>query len=197
MFAVKEVSLFNVNIMKPSLFLAIICTFFTATLHAQTEQANIPEKDKAAPGSIEKLLRVTEVDLISESMVEHMKGVLDQNIKHTIDTEGLTDGDVPALENIRSQLQDWIEMEMTWDRLSPMYVQAYRDVFTQKEIDDLTEFFSSDTGRKFIKKQQDLQGLVNYMLQSNMKTFMDRFKSRYNVLIGDLIDNKAEKAESE
>jgi len=101
------------------------------------------------------------------------------------------------LDNIRSQLQDWIETEMTWERLSPMYIQAYRDIFTQKEIDDLTEFFSSDTGRKFIKRQQDLQGLVNYMLQSNMKTFMDRFKSRYNVLIGDLIDNKADQAESE
>jgi len=190
MFAVIEVSLFNLFMMKPSLFLALTISFLTVSLFAQTAQNEIPTNEQASAGSIEKLLRVTEMDLMVEGMVENMQGILDQQIKNTIDSEKLTDMDVPALESLRNQLQDWISMEISWDRLSPMYVEAYGRFFTQKEIDDMISFFSSDSGRSFISKQQELQGMINYLLQTNMKTFMDRFQSRFNVLMTDLVDNR-------
>lgn len=58
--------------------------------------------------------------------------------------------------------------ELSWDKISPMYMNIYRTTFTQKEVNDLITFYKSSTGQAVIEK------LLVVMQQSmvQMKTYI-------------------------
>lgn len=171
------------------LFLAFISSLCLISALAAEDA---PKPPPASSESVERLLILTQMDLASENMTEYMKGVLDQQMAHTIETEELGDAYVGGLESTRNMLSEWIESEMAWEKIKAIYVASYASVFTQEEIDDLIAFYETPTGRSFIEKQPQLQPIINYYTQDYMGAFMKRFQSRYNALISDLLSSKTQ-----
>jgi hypothetical protein len=53
--------------------------------------------------------------------------------------------------------------ELSWDKISPMYINIYRTTFTQKEVNDMIAFYKSSTGQAVVEK------LPMVMQQSTMQ----------------------------
>jgi hypothetical protein len=66
----------------------------------------------------------------------------------------------------------WIRTHMAWPTVKGVYVSQLKTLLTEEEVDDLVDFYDSDTGRKWTTKQPallaSLQGQVDtdfgYML---------------------------------
>jgi hypothetical protein len=58
--------------------------------------------------------------------------------------------------------------EMSWATLRPMYVQIYRDTFTQKEVDGLIAFYKSPTGVAFVDKMPVVMQKSQALMQTRI-----------------------------
>jgi len=102
-----------------------------------------------------------------ERMQEQM---IDQNTKSPEEKE-------KAKAAMRAAMQSTRE-EFSWDRIGPMFVDVYAEVFTKEELDQLNEFYESPIGRKFVEKQPQLQAATMMRMQSLMREVMPKIQAK-------------------
>jgi hypothetical protein len=93
---------------------------------------------------------------------------VDEQFERTIDqTVSMADGmidqdadlDEAGREKARKIARAGMEASMnrlSWERLGPIIVEIYAEVFTVEEITGMTDFFESPIGQSFIEKQPQL-----------------------------------------
>ncbi|UYZ59391.1 DUF2059 domain-containing protein [Hymenobacter latericus] len=62
----------------------------------------------------------------------------------------------PELKPVEPEMRSFLTKYMGWASLKEDMVQLYAKEFSEKELKDLTKFYSSSTGQKFIGKQSAL-----------------------------------------
>ncbi|MCR5889077.1 DUF2059 domain-containing protein [Hymenobacter sp. J193] len=67
----------------------------------------------------------------------------------------------PNLKKVEPEMRAFMAKYMSWSSLKEEMVQLYAREFSEKELKELTKFYQSTTGQKFVSKQ-------NMLLQSSM-----------------------------
>ncbi|QIX60266.1 DUF2059 domain-containing protein [Hymenobacter sp. BT18] len=68
----------------------------------------------------------------------------------------------PNLKKVEPEMRAFMAKYMSWASLKDEMVQLYAREFTEKELKELTKFYQSSTGQKYVSKQ-------NLLLQSGMQ----------------------------
>jgi hypothetical protein len=69
-----------------------------------------------------------------------------------------------------------LKEEFSWDKVKNQYVQAYREMFTQEEIDGLIAFYQTPAGQSLVNKQPELAKRTMTILQQRMAPVMQRIQ---------------------
>ncbi len=56
----------------------------------------------------------------------------------------------PDLEPFSDVIQGWFRQVMPWSVMGPKYADLYEEAFTEAELGEMTAFYGSPTGRKYI-----------------------------------------------
>ncbi|TBR39484.1 MULTISPECIES: DUF2059 domain-containing protein [Dyella] len=112
--------------------------------------ADAPPSD----ASIHKLMEVTQAQKMSENIMAQMREVMLRSAKQAL---GNGNGDLDPKEQeivTRSvtQLTDLLTKQVAWKELEPSLTDIYKKTFTQKEVDDLTAFYLTPSGKAVIEK---------------------------------------------
>ncbi|TMH03840.1 MAG: DUF2059 domain-containing protein [Betaproteobacteria bacterium] len=67
--------------------------------------------------------------------------------------------------------------ELSWENLKPMYIEIYRDSFTQEEIDGLIAFYQSPVGMAFVNKMPIVMQKSMTSMQARMQPIMEKMKA--------------------
>jgi len=59
----------------------------------------------------------------------------------------------PSMQPAEATLKQFFGKYMTWDALKEDYISIYMTEFTEKELKDMTKFFSTLSGKKMATKQ--------------------------------------------
>ena len=70
-----------------------------------------------------------------------------------------------------------IKKEMSWNKIKGSIVSAYAETFTTDELKALTKFYSTPAGKKFIKKQPQLQQRMMMQQSMIMRQLMPKIKA--------------------
>lgn len=62
----------------------------------------------------------------------------------------------PDTEGYSEIFREFGKRYLTWDNLKKAMIESYTDIFSAEELEELKKFFSSDAGRKYVAKNQDL-----------------------------------------
>ena len=65
---------------------------------------------------------------------------------------------------------------MSWDKMEPMYIDLYRQTFTQKEVNDILAFYRTPSGQSMIEKMPVLMTRVMQTAQSMVATLMPQLQ---------------------
>jgi hypothetical protein len=65
-----------------------------------------------------------------------------------------------------------VREKFSWEKMKPMFVDIYAEVFTAKELDDITAFYESPEGQKFVEKQPELMRVTMQKMQGLMAEIM-------------------------
>src|SRR5450432_3257220 len=117
-----------------------------------TPAPSIAPKDVPTKESINKLLVAMNV----ETYVAESQNKLDASMKSGLDRSLQGKNLSPEMRNKIDTLQKnnstILADAFAWPLMQAMYDQVYSETFTQHEIDDLTVFYNSPTGKAFLTK---------------------------------------------
>ncbi|WP_054411748.1 DUF2059 domain-containing protein [Hymenobacter sp. DG25A] len=132
------------------------------TVKAQsTTAASAPAVAAAAPIS-------TAQRKAAETLLEVMQS--EKTINQSIDmTLALQIEQNPNLKKLEPEMRAFMNKYMSWPALKSEMVDLYAREFSEKELRELTKFYQSSTGQKYVSKQ-------NVLLQAGMQLGQRRVK---------------------
>lgn len=74
-------------------------------------------------------------------------------IMRTIEAMGVPADDRSRFERCFRVAKDFMDEQMSWERVEPELVQAYMNVYSEAELRELTGFYASPIGQKTVERQ--------------------------------------------
>ncbi|WP_405236566.1 DUF2059 domain-containing protein [Lentisalinibacter orientalis] len=128
-----------------------------------------------------ELLEVTR----SREMMERSQAQTLSMIMESIELAGVRPEDRGRFERCFSLAKDFIDREMSWERVEPEFVRAYTNVYEEAELRQLIDFYRSPVGRKMI----DRQPLLEAEALRIMRNLMADSQPRLMVLLRDEMES--------
>lgn len=155
------------------LFIAVSLSLAFAAAHA----APVSQE------SIEALLAETK----AESLIESLYGSIEQSIRagmqQSVAGKKLTPEQQRAIEMAPAKLMAVLKTELNWTRMKPLYVQVYKESFTQEEIDGLLAFYRSPAGQAFVNKMPVVMQRSMQISQSQMQALAPKLQEAMKQLM--------------
>ena len=102
---------------------------------------SVGSEDNGKAEAAELLAVLDMEEMLSESVKQMIEVQLEQN---------------PSLKPFKKIMSDFLNKYMSYENLKPMMVEAYAEVFSKDELQQLIGFYRTPTGRKTIKKMPEL-----------------------------------------
>ena len=131
--------------------------------------------DQPSEQSVKELLTVLNAKKSVDDITGQMEAMMKKSMETSLQGANLTPEQKKIVDDLETKTVKFVKEQMAWDKLEPMYLQIYRESFTQDEIDGIVGFYKTPAG----------QALINKMPQVTQKT-MGEMQKRMMSLEGDL-----------
>ena len=147
----------------------------------------------AAPPSDASILEMMQVMQVERS-VEQMMAQLDQGMAQSMDqaVRQSTKGSEPTpeqrrtIEMHRQKMMAVFREELSYDKLKDLYMQVYRETFTQEEVNGIVAFCRTPVGKSFVEKTPVVMQKAGTLMQSRMAPFMQKLSELQEQMARDL-----------
>ncbi len=130
-----------------------------------------------SPASIEKLLAVTQSDKIIDQVFANLDGFMQNMVNQTVQQNQMNEEGRQIMDNFMKRMVVIMKDELSWEKTKPIYVQVYRENFTQKEVDDLLVFYTTPTGQALIQKMPVVMHKSMELTQARIGPMMQRMQT--------------------
>lgn len=127
--------------------------------------------------SIETLLTLTKTEALIESVYGNVEQAMRQGMARAVAGKSLSAEQQRYLEATPQRFVTIMREELSWENLKPMYIEIYRDSFTQEEIDGLIAFYQSPVGMAFVNKMPIVMQKSMTSMQARMQPIMEKMKA--------------------
>ena len=134
---------------------------------------------QAAPPSdqsVNQLLQLTKVDRQMDSVLAQMEGAMKASLQRLTKGRPLSAEEQATLDQQQAKMSAILKEELSWDKVKDQYVRAYREMFSQEEIDGLIAFYQTPAGQSLVSKQPELAKRTMAILQQRMAPVMQRIQ---------------------
>lgn len=158
--------------------LAILCTAISG--HAA------PPSEK----SVNELLDLSRMDKTLDQMMTQMDVGMKNGMQQGLRGRTLTPEQQAAAEKLTSEMAGIMKEELSMPKLKPLYLQVYRETFTQEEVEGLIAFYKSATGKAFVEKLPLVMQRAGALMQERMGPMMQKLSGMQNEFMRDLNKTK-------
>ena len=130
----------------------------------------------ATPESIEELLTLTKAEGVLDAMYANMDALMRRALAESLKGQKLTLEQQRSIDAAPARFASVMREEMSWAKVRPLYVQIYRESFTQEEVDALTAFYRTPAGAAFVTKMPGVMQKSIGALQSRMGPLLEKMK---------------------
>ncbi len=89
---------------------------------------------------------------------------------------GVTEDRQAKSEQIMEEVAKVIKEFMTWERMRDQFIVVYAEVFTEQELRELADFYTSPIGKKYVEKQPEMAQAAMKITGEMMGELMPRIK---------------------
>ena len=114
---------------------------------------------KAAPPSdqsIEQMINVMQVQKMLDQMMTQMdsgmRTGMEQGLQQSLRGKTPTDAQKAQMAELQKKISGMIKDELSFAKMKDIYLQVYRETFTQDEVSSIIAFYSSPAGRAMVEK---------------------------------------------
>ncbi|MBK7929660.1 MAG: DUF2059 domain-containing protein [Bryobacterales bacterium] len=145
--------------------LAVVIALSSAAVFAQDAKLSAREV------KVEQLLTLTGVDSQTDKLMDQMFKMAVANFPTDAPPEVRA-----KLEEMQTKVFALISERMSWQKMKPVYVKLYAEVYTDEELDGMIAFFSSPAGRSMTAKSPILMQRSMQVVQSLMGEVLPEIK---------------------
>lgn len=128
----------------------------------------------AAPPSqaqIDRLLEVMDTQKMMDGMLAQMEQATQQMGRSMLGPDATAEQRA-KFDKVMAEQQAFLRRMLAADRLQPIYRTVYADVFSAEEVQAMTDFYSSPTGRSILQKMPQVMGRTMQEMQPLMREAM-------------------------
>ncbi|MCH9694851.1 MAG: DUF2059 domain-containing protein [Gammaproteobacteria bacterium] len=164
--------------MRQTIILILLCVYLAP---ASAEQS---PREAAALKLLEASRASEMVEQVYDSMLPQFSAMAEQM--------GIDEAKQPIFDRHMVRVFEVMREEMNWEKMEPYMVSAYAEVYTEQELLELTEFYGSPLGQKFLAKMPELMSVTMEATQEMMGGFYGRLEGLQAELKADLEAGRTE-----
>ena len=130
----------------------------------------------------EEVLRLTKVDKMLGPLVDQIQQVQIQQLQQM----NLSREAYSAAQRYLQRINDLVAREMQWQEIKNDYIGLYTDAFTEQELHQLIQFYSTPLGRKVIEKMPVLMEQSMQLGQKKMMNIMPEIQALSEEMIQEI-----------
>lgn len=127
--------------------------------------------------SINKMMDVMQVErMLSQMAVQMDSGMragIEQGFRQSLQGKEPTSAQTAKVEEIKAKMNGMIKEEVSFAKTRDIYLQVYRETFTQEEVNGMIAFYGSPAGKAMVEKlpvaMQKGGGLMQQRLAPTMQ----------------------------
>ena len=147
--------------------LAASLLFVAVSVHAEP----------ASTESIENLLTAAKAEALLNSMCANLETAMRQGMAESLKGKKLDAKQQKLVDSMPAKMAQVMREEMSWSSMKPLYVQIYKDSFTQEEVDGLLAFYQSPAGQAMINKMPVVMQKSMVVVQQRMGPLMQKMEA--------------------
>ena len=144
--------------------------------------------------SINQLLQLTKVDRQMDSVLAQMEAGMRASLQQATKGKLLSAEEQAIVDRQQAKITAVMKEELGWNKMKDQYVQVYREMFSQEEIDGLIAFYQTPVGQSFVSKQAELTKRTMAIMQQRMAPMMQRIQKMSEETSSELQKARAETA---
>ena len=151
---------------------------------------------QAAPPSdesINQLLELSKAGKLMDSVWAQMDGIMKASLKQVTKGKPVSADEQAIMDKQQAKIMAIMKDELSWDKLKDGFIKAYRDTFSQEEIDGIIGFYKSPAGQAFVDKQPVLMKNTMALMQQRMGPLMKKIQEMSEETAKEIQAAKAEK----
>jgi hypothetical protein len=126
--------------------------------------------------SIDALLTASKTQRTLEGVLSSMDQLMRQSQAAASRGQPLSAQQQRVMEAVTSRLALVIRDELSWSTMRSLYLQVYRESFTQEELDGVLAFYQSPAGVAFVEKMPFVMQKSIQLMQARMEPMIKRIQ---------------------
>lgn len=161
--------------------LALVCA--TVSLQA-SPPTDLSIMDMMNAMQVDKM--VTQIALQMDS---GMKAGLEQGLQQALAGKEPSPGQRTKIDEMRTKLSTMIKEELSFEKTKDIYLQVYKDTFSQEEVNSIIAFYASPAGRSMVQKLPDAMQKGGNLMQQRLAPTMQRMQGMMQDVVKDVATN--------
>ena len=126
------------------------------------------------------------LDLMNaDQAIEQAYGQMYSQLSGMAEQLGITEDQRPMFESYLERMVVVMKEELSWERMEPFVIDAYVSVYSEEELKELSEFYASPIGQKFVAKMPELMQATMEMSQKMMGELIPRITEIQQELVAE------------
>ncbi|MEK0447020.1 MAG: hypothetical protein RLZZ399_2341 [Verrucomicrobiota bacterium] len=123
--------------------------------------------EPASDASLREFMSVSGASKTMDSLHGMIDGMMDGALPPGFATS-LTPEQQASFKSFKQKAAQTVREEMSWAKMEPVFLEIYRGVFSQEEIDGIIAFHKSPVGQAFVSKAPILMSKTMEVMQRKM-----------------------------
>jgi hypothetical protein len=166
-----------------------VISFFLLLACALTTQAVTP-----SDASVDDLMRAMKLETLLNQALQEMDGGMakgmEQGLQRSIKGQELSAAQKAAVEKFRARFDQTVKEELSYAKVKDIYVKAYKETFTQDEVDAITAFYKSPAGKAVTDKYPAAMQKANSLMQSRISPLTVKLQGMLEAFVTELAKTK-------
>ena len=152
------------------------------------------QADTPSDSSVNDLMRSMQLEnLLNQALKQMDEGMaksMEQGLERSVKGKELSPAQKAAVEKFRVQFDQTIKEELSYARVKGIYLQSYKETFSQDEVDAITTFYKSPAGKAITEKYPMAMQKANTLMQSRISPLTTKLQSMLEDFVRQLANTK-------
>lgn len=140
--------------------------------------------------SVDELLKCLQVDkLLTQALTQMSDGMtkaMDQKLQSAVGTRELTPVQKAAVDRFRTTFAKTIQDDLSVAKVRAIYLQCYKETFSQDEVDGIIGFYKSPSGVAITEKYPQVMQKAQSIMQAKMGPMSTKVGAAMDEMIKEL-----------
>lgn len=151
----------------------------------------IAAEPPASEASVRELLTITQSQKLLDGTMGQVDAMMQRSMKQALAGQTLTADQQRIMDNMRTKMIALFREDMKWETLEPMFIDIYKQSFSQKEVDGMLDFYKSEPGQAVIAKMPLVMQNTMQAMQGRMAVMLPKLQRLQQDAIAELKASRA------